>query len=183
MFRIRKLKIERILRCVNVSRVIHFKLMEMQLSRILVHDHVAICCFRAACLRLIAGVDADEVVVLWCWVSVTDRKTSSTVATPRATLPPPLTALGPCPPASPSSPLSPPYYPSGCGSTLDSPLPPPGRQIGDRGSDTYIPLDECFSGARPVTHYPRSANASPQVCCAVLCPCATLTLNMNVNVH
>ena len=106
------------------------------------------------------SVDLDEVAMLRCSVSITDRKTSSTAATPRATLPPPLTALGPCPPASPSSP---PYYPSGCGSTLDSLLPPACRQVGDRASDTYIPLDECFSGPRPVTHYPRSANASPQV--------------------
>jgi len=101
-------------------------------------------------------------------VAPTDRKTScpSTSATPRTTLPPPLTIMGPRSSAGPSSPSSssPPYYPSGCGSTLDRLLPPASRQIGDRSSDTYIPLDECYSGSRPMTHHPQSANSSPQVC-------------------
>ena len=39
--------------------------------------------------------------------------------------------------------------------------------VGDSASDTYIPLDECYSGAgttRPrVTRCPQSADASPQV--------------------
>jgi len=119
-------------------------------------------CFRriVCCWRLMTNVDET----FCCWFVATDRKTNSTSTTPTATLPPPLTALGPRSSAGPSSPSSPPYYPSGCGSTLDRLLPPQSRQIGDRSSDTYIPLDECYSGARPVTHHPQSANASPQVC-------------------
>ena len=99
----------------------------------------------------------------WCLITAADRRTNSTAS---RTLPPPLTAVIPRPQTSPSPP-PPPSNASGCSSPLRGSLslpPVTSRRLVESAFDTYIPLDECYSGSRPVTHYPRSANASPQVC-------------------
>jgi len=116
-------------------------------------------------------MNAERLLLGCC---ATDRKTNS-VGSPRATLPPPLTLVG-GPRSSPAGLSSSPHWPSGGGggggSTLDRLLPAAGasgcRQSGDRrpSDDTYIPLDECYSGAKRlvvVNHHPHSANVSPQV--------------------